>query len=73
MAAVVANVIAPFCKTIGDTPDLIYPYIPSAEDQADEAVRILQYVQAQNGDVARQHGDSPGDRLPGDAAGCEAS
>lgn len=59
MASVVLNILSAFCASI-DAPDLLYPYILSPEAQAEEAHAILAYKKAKYGDVAGQHGDSPG-------------
>ena len=69
MASVVANIHAPFCKQAQNTPNLIWPYIESDEDVADEARKVLEHVKANYGDIARQHGDSPGHQRSGDAGG----
>lgn len=71
MAAVVANILAPFCKGAHDTPDLIYPYILTDADKADEAKRLLDWIKT-NGKLARQNDNPPGARCPGDAEGGKA-
>ena len=73
MASVVANVLAPFCKSMTQTPDLIYPYIQSLEDVVDEAHKVLALKKARYGSQPRKHGDSPGIGCPGGAEGGQAS
>lgn len=59
MASVVANILAGFSSGHHDTPNLIYPYIETNEDKADEAKRLLDWIK-QNGNLAGKNGDSPG-------------
>lgn len=60
MAAVVANIHAPFVRTNAILPDLIWPYVQSAEDRANEAQALIDKKKALYGGSSRQNGDTPG-------------
>lgn len=65
MATVVANLLAPFCKGRQQTPDLIWPYVTTTEDLAEEARKVLSKAKELYGEKSREHGDSPWARLQG--------
>lgn len=62
MSSVVANLLGAFAKHKADTPNLIWPYVETAEDIADEANKVLEHAKRLmlDGSLARQHGNSPG-------------
>jgi hypothetical protein len=62
MASVVSNLLAAFTKHATDTPNLIWPYVTTPEDMADEANAVLAAAKKimHDGTLARKHGDTPG-------------
>jgi hypothetical protein len=60
MATVVANIHAPFSRSVTQTPNLIWPYIQSPEDRLAEAQALLDKKKAKYGTKPRQNGDTPG-------------
>jgi hypothetical protein len=61
MASVVSNLLAAFTKHATDTPNLIWPYVTTPEDMADEANAVLAAAKKimHDGTLTRQYGHSP--------------